>query len=260
MCLEQSISAFVPVAGQGAERQLMTYPVRDVPRISMLKLAEYAVAPAGRRRTLLRDQRYPPTYKVASYSEAYSAIAEALVCGRDVKVLDAYIEDWSRRKASSAFQAASFKLWCAAAVAFKNLLAGGALEQYEFEDGVRDAHIDVGGVKVSIRPDALITSPATGALKLCFSKVSPLTADQGNRFGSASYAAAVLHQWVGTRVQEAPPKACLVVDVFAGTVHRAPMHFVRRRSDLTASCEEISKLWISIKKSSGSAGAASLSF
>lgn len=238
----------------------MTYPVRNAPRISMLKLAEYAVASAGRRRTLLRDQRYPPTYKVTPYSEAYSAISEALICGGDPKVLDAYIEDWSHRRATSDFQADSFKLCCAAAVAFKSLLVGGALAKYEFGDGVRDAYLDVGGVKVSIRPDALITGPVDGALKLCFSKGSPLTADQGKRFGSASYAAAVLHQWVGTRVVEASPKACLVVDVFAGTVHRAPMHSVSRRRDLTASCEEISKLWISIKQPSGSDGAASLSF
>lgn len=232
----------------------MKHFIRDEPRFSLSKLAEYAVASAARRRTLLQDQRYPPPFKAATYSEAYEAIADALVSG-DTALLDERIEEWSRRIPTSPFQATSYRLWCESAVAFKKLFAGGALAGLAFEGGSREEYVDIGGVKVSVRPDAIVTAPAGGALKIYLSKGGPLTADDGARTGSASYAAALLHQWVGTWLGDASPKGCLVVDVFAGTVHRAPTHFVRRRKDLAASCDEIAKLWPSIEKPSGAMGA-----
>lgn len=224
----------------------MKYPDRYQPRFSLSKLAEYAVASAARRRMLLQDQRYPPPYKAATYSEAYSTIADALVRG-DPTVLDGRIEEWSLRIPTSPFHATSYRLWCESAAAFKRLLTGDAFGGLTFEGGSREEYVDIGGVKVSVRPDAIVTAPAGGALKIYLSRGVPLTADDGARLGSASYAAALLHQWVGTWLGDASTKSCLLVDVFAGKVHRAPTHFLRRRKDLAASCDEIAKLWPSIE-------------
>jgi hypothetical protein len=238
----------------------MKYPVRNDPRISLSKLAEYATAPAGRRRILLQDQRYPPAFKSAPYSEAYVAIANVLINGGGPDEIDEHIEEWRKRKPTSQHLANCNRLWCESAIAFKKLLADGALAGFTFEEGVREAYLDIGGVKVSVRPDMLITEPAGGALKIYISKGFPLTADVEGRIGSAGYATALLHQWVGTRLDDASPKSCLVVDVFAGVVHRAPTHFVRRRKDLAASCEEIAKLWPSIEEPAGATGASSSPF
>jgi hypothetical protein len=260
MCRSQSIALQPASPGESLEGSLMKYPVRDDPRISLSKLAEYAVASAARRRTLLQDQRYPSSFKAAPYSEAYAAFAEALIDGGNPADVDAYIDEWRSRKPASRFQSKASALCIAAATAFKKLLADGALAGLTFEDGLREAYIDVGGVQVSVRPDVIVTGPAGGAVKIYLCKGSALTRDEDGRFGSGSYAAALVHQWVGTWLGDASPKTCLVVDVFAGAVHRAPVHFVKRRKDLVASCKEISKLWSSIEGPAGTTSSSSSPF
>jgi len=67
---------------------------RPNPRISITKLAEYMVATPSRRRSILRDQRYPPAFKAAKFRAAYAAIADVLVRGGDPHLIDAQIAAW----------------------------------------------------------------------------------------------------------------------------------------------------------------------
>lgn len=66
---------------------------RPSPRISATKLGEYLTATASRRRKIVEDQKYPPPFQVARYTEAEKAIVEFLTTGRDAARLE-------RRKAA----------------------------------------------------------------------------------------------------------------------------------------------------------------
>src|SRR5437764_14394224 len=60
---------------------------RVEPRISVNKLGEYMVAKAGRRRTIVSDQKHPKDFIVARYTAVYDAIARCLVNGGDPMVI-----------------------------------------------------------------------------------------------------------------------------------------------------------------------------
>src|SRR6185503_1288314 len=92
------------------------------PRMSLSKLAEYMVASAGRRRTLLRDQKYPPAFKAARFTEAFSAITDMILHGMDPIVLRRYVTDWRRRSPTSPFEQQQLKLWVEALEAFGRLI------------------------------------------------------------------------------------------------------------------------------------------
>ena len=224
---------------------------RSDPRISICKHAEYMVAPPGRRRTILRDQKFPAAFKASSYREAYSALADVLVNGKDGYLVDSYIEDWRSRAPKSPFDAKSTALCIDALTGFQAILSSGALDKFSFAPGIQVAYLELEGVALSVRPDTLITGSDVGALKIYLSKTVPLTKDAAGRPGSASYAGAALHLWAETRFGGAPAARCVVLDVFAGAVHVAPARYVQRREDLRASCSEIAAVWPSITKPAG---------
>lgn len=221
------------------------------PRISMSKLAEYMVATAARRRTIIRDQKFPKPFKAAQYTEAYAAIGDFFAGGLDARILQRSIAAWSSRVPSTDFEEQNLSLWCEAATAMLDL-AG----EYDFTDFkysamnlTSEVQLDLSGVPVSIRPEVLVTEPGPGAVKIYLGKTFSLTADEKRRPGSGGYAATMLHQWLEERHATINPRHCLVVDVFNGVVFEAPRSFLRRREDLAAACEEIAERWTSIGES-----------
>jgi hypothetical protein len=51
---------------------------RTRPRISVCKLAEYLEAQPIRRRQILKDQKYPPDFKVTWYDDSFDAAVHGL--------------------------------------------------------------------------------------------------------------------------------------------------------------------------------------
>jgi hypothetical protein len=224
---------------------------RQTPRISITKLAEYMVASPSRRRSILRDQRYPSAFIAAKFREAYAAISDVLVRGGDPRMIDAQIATWRSQTPTSTFNAECLALCIDALTAFKALMAKGAFQGLSFTNGITEAYLELGGVQLSARPEALIEGPEIGAVKIYLSKTVPLTKEEKNRPGSGSFAAAALHLWAEQHFGSARPDRCLVVDVFAGEVYVASAHNVKKRANLTAACEEIAAVWGAIKRPPG---------
>jgi hypothetical protein len=217
---------------------------RSDPRISITKFAEYLVTTTpGRRRSILTDQRFPPAFKATKFRAAYAPIADILVRGGDPELVDEQIAIWRRQKPASKFQAECLALCIDALTALKAILERGALMQFSFAPGLPEAHIELGGVKVSVRPEALIGGPEIGAVKIYLSKTNPLTKDGKGKLGSAGFAGAALHLWAEEAFGNALPERCLVVDVFAGEVYKAPSRNAIRRKHMLAACEEITAVW-----------------
>jgi len=233
---------------------------RSDPRISITKHAEYMVASASRRRSILRDQKFPPAFKSANYREAFPALVDALVRGGDPRILDEYIAQWTKREPNSRFEAECLALCVDALEAFKPMLSNDLLTDLSFAKGFHSASFSISGVEVSVRPEALVLGPEAGAVKLYLAKTTPLTPDTPGRPGSSSYAATLLHQWAEVQFGGAAPERCIVVDVFAGKIHRAPARYVQRRADQKASFEEIAAVWASIKNTRGESSSAETPF
>jgi hypothetical protein len=214
---------------------------RPNPRISITKLAEYMVANPARRRSIVRDQKYPPTFKAAKFRDAYRAITEVLLSGGGASEVDVHIAALEKSAPKNPFGAECRRLCIDALVAFKKFSLKGAFNGFAFAPGMTKAYVELGGVDVSARPDVLITG--SGALKIYLAKTTPLTKDMRSKPGSASYAPAALHLWAETAFGTASHEQCLVADVFAGEVYDAPARHSTRRHDLEAACEEIAARW-----------------
>lgn len=124
------------------------------------------------------------------------------------------------------------------------------LSAYSFAPGRKEAHVPLGGVTVSVRPELLITGDAPGAFKIYLGKSSPLTENEGARVGSGTYAATVLHMWAEAEFG-AKHGQCIVLDVFAGEFFTAPARTLRRRQEVLANCREIAIMWTSLEPGGG---------
>jgi len=221
---------------------------RSDPRISITKFAEYLVTiTSARRRSILTDQRFPPAFKATKFRAAYGPITDILVGGGDPELVDQQIAAWRRQKPVSKFQAECLALCIDGLTALKKVLQSGALKGLTFAPGLADAHVELGGVKISVRPEVLIAGPEIGAVKIYLSKTNPLIKDGVGKLGSAGFAAAALHLWAEEAFGGAPAERCLVVDVFACEVYRAPSRNATRRRHMLAACEEIAAVWPSLK-------------
>jgi hypothetical protein len=222
---------------------------RERPRISITKLAEYLDRPTPmRRNSILVDQRFPRAFKAAKFRDAFPVIVDVLVRGGDLDLLDRQIAAWRKQTPTSEFKAECLALCIDALAAFKKLVEHGALRAFSFAPGLSDASLELGGVELSVRPEALIAGPEVGAVKIYLAKTNPLTKDGTGRLGSASFAAAALHLWAEKTFGNVAPERCLVVDVFAGEVYEAPRRHTTRRKHMLIACEEIAAVWPSLKR------------
>ncbi|MCE9580087.1 MAG: hypothetical protein K8W52_43630 [Deltaproteobacteria bacterium] len=224
---------------------------RNDPRISICTLAEYAIASPARRRSILRDQRYPSAFIAAPFRDAYAAATDVLLHDCDLRLIDEYLSEWRSRKPRTRFTDKASRLCVEAMTAFRALVATGTFDGMRFLPGRREAYVPFAGVEVSVRPDALIAGAKPGAVKLYIGKSVPLAEDAKHKFGSASYAGTLLHCWLESLFIDAAADDCLIVDVFARRVYRAPGRYVTRRRDLEAACQEIAAVWSAIPEPPG---------
>lgn len=216
-------------------------------KISVNKLGEYMDASPSRRRQILRDQKTPPTFKVARYREARETIVQYLEQGMgDDGFVMQRIEDLRNDLSGSGFAAQDRQLSADAIEDFLPLCEEIEVEGLSVQSGAAfaTATMDFGGTQVSMRPDAILRNPETGdivgCVKLNFSKSAPLQ----NR--AAEYVATAMRAHLENNLsspEHVDPSLCYVVDVPTGTVSCAPKANKKRLSDLTAAGEEIAARW-----------------
>ncbi|MBI5068688.1 MAG: hypothetical protein HZB56_10650 [Deltaproteobacteria bacterium] len=220
--------------------------VREFPRISVTKLGEYLTASAGRRRKIVEDQKHPPTFQIARYTEAERAIVSFLV-DRDLAALEASSLRLSRLPARSEFDAERRQLCVEAIEAFQDVLEVLPLDEARATEAPTSApYLVVAGVDVSVRPELTVARSGrggarVGCIKLYFSKNHPLDEKAG------AYVSTLLALFAQEHVSgTADDELLLTVDVFGGKVFCAPKARVKRLEDIRAACEEISVRWDSV--------------
>lgn len=216
------------------------------PRISLNKLGEYLTATPSRRKRIIQDQQDPKPFIAARYSDARAEILQYLAGGMVDEASLAAAAKRLRLDDSGTEFACQDRL--ASAEAIENFLE--ASEQIELgdltvvpvENSASDS-MQIGGVSVSMRPDAYLKDPVTGdikgAIKLHFPKTTPLTEAAASYVGAATKV--FLQQEKKSPVVD--HKKCYVVDVSTQTVTTAPKSHVRKMNDIEAACEEIDARW-----------------
>ena len=223
--------------------------VRANPRISINKLGEYLTAKPARRKSIIKDQKYPPeVFITGKYNDAFESIVNFFTLGAlQPEVLHRAISRLSVNPTANAPQAADLKnnilalqhlIKTAGTLPFTGLTFRAAKQQ--------GALLTIGKVVVSVRPELEIIAPQRGGgtkyglLKLYLGKTHPLNEE------SASLIATTVHQFAekhfGTP-ENVDLKRCYVLDVFQGKLFTAPQSYTKRRSDIAAACEEIAARW-----------------
>jgi len=221
---------------------------RDNPRISLNQLALYLSASAVRRRSILRDQKNPKTFRVAWYEQAQSAISSFILGGcKDEDLILQEIDGLQGAEATSDYEGSRNRTNAQALECFIDSYDKLDLDGLEIMAGSHDSQkIDVGGVNLSVRPELLLKSIShsplyIGAIKLYLSKDHRLD-DESGRYISTVLAHFV-SECIATANDTVEKRRCLVFDIFGGEVYQAPKATKRRFNEIESACEEIALLW-----------------
>jgi hypothetical protein len=221
---------------------------RSQPRISVIKLGEYLVAPPVRRRSIIKDQKRPNDFIVSRYRDAFDAMTTFLEKGAiNDEIIYRAISNLTTKPVSSDFQDQDRNLSIEALGKFLGLSDQFNFEGKQLQRGESDPpQLLISNVSVSVRPDIIVFAPnftgqtKVGILKLYLSKSFPLDDSSG------SYIGAVLQQYTSKffrTVGVTDYHLCLTIDVFAEHIYMAPQAFRRRQNDIEAACEEIARAW-----------------
>lgn len=217
--------------------------IRKTPRISVNKLAEYLTASPAKRRSIVKDQKYPPTFRITWYEKATRAMVSFLSDPkRDDDALVQVIEKLYTQKAATENEQLKLNTNAQALEAFLEGYSDLDLGLGVVKQGDADpAKLSISGVELSVRPELLLQSSdksKRGAIKLYLSK------DQALDDSTGQYIAAVVERFVVDQYgPSASRKHCQVFDVFGRSVQSAPASTKARMKDIEAACQEIALLW-----------------
>lgn len=217
------------------------------PKISLNKLGEYLQASATRRKTIVKDQQNPATPITAYYRHARKPIIDFLKTDMldDAKLLDDAQNlrdsaitgtgtEWDINSRRASADAIEQFLEIADKIDLDGLVVESIPENQR-------AVLELSGVDVSIRPDAIFrdmeSNEIKGLLKLHFPRENHLN-------DTAKHIATALRVY-GENLENANinPKKCYVIDVFDSSVTVAPKTFKKNIKELEAACDEIRMRW-----------------
>lgn len=214
------------------------------PRISLNKLGEYLTATPSRRKRIIEDQQDPKPFITKRYGAAREQIVDFLAsnmaddsiilqAAKNLKIPSGGTDFVEQDRAASSEAIHSFL-----EASEKLNLDGLVVEPVSPSES---STMDVAGVTISMRPDAILKDKVTGEVKGCvklhFPKTTPLDAQGGE------YVATALRVHLGNNSTAVDPNKCLVVDVPTKQVYSAPKAFKRKMNDIAAACEEIDVRW-----------------
>jgi hypothetical protein len=215
------------------------------------------VASFVRKRSILRDAKFPKDFIGPQYDPAQKAAVRYLAGGAGDRVrlasdIDGLLVGSERSRWFQQLQ----KLCEQAIKCVLDLEASLRLEGLQVGEGCDSDHrLEVSGVAVRVVPDLINrgvgrAGPFVGAMKFRYVMTKPINDEW------AGYSATILHQFVDERLATggagAERRQCRYVDVFAGKAFEAPECYKERRKEVDAACLEIRGLWPSVELDSRS--------
>jgi hypothetical protein len=216
------------------------------PKISLNKLGEYLDATPSRRRRIIQDQQNPEPFITTRYQDAREGIINFIVGGMvdDAKLLES-AQELRENHYSTPFVQQDKRASAEAMEQFLDIADNIDIDGLRVEriDKTQSSIMEVAGVDVSIRPDAILKDEETGqikgAIKLHFSKTHPLNEK------SAGYVATTLKVYLenGNKESTIDPKKCYLIDIPTAKATTASKAHKKKMNDVEAACEEIDARW-----------------
>ncbi len=214
-------------------------------RISVKVLADFMLASDARRRSIIRDSKFPklkngkPKPQIVRYSEARSAIRDYHESGNDIRVLITQIEKLTRKKAEhpeknisriddniraiKAYMGHFSKSELAVLTTPRPVYRFGQIEV----SATPDLYVEETGIKKLIKLDFNHQKSKEGAIEIIL---------------KVMYEAASNHQ-LGVK-----PRDVVYLDVLRQTHHTGAKLNKRLKKDVDAALETIQDMWANIKQ------------
>jgi len=220
-------------------------------------MAEYLGASPTRRRSIIRDARFPKTSVVAQYDRAREALVNFLEDGtRSLNHLAHATDQLARREArpgATDWLKRDCRLSTEAIETFQrgyNRLGLPKIDCLPIQG--RQRPLQFGRTKVSVSLDVITRRPviggkdSIGGATFIFSRGEKLSKSRMDRCRTI---AGLIYEFCRQRLEahgEPDISLCMAIDVFNQKSYTPPGTFVRKRQQIEISCDEIADRWRSI--------------
>jgi hypothetical protein len=230
------------------------YGYNPEPRLSANQLAEYLKASSTRRKSIVREAKFPKVAVVTRYRYARQGITKYLCDDtRSIGKLFESMADLKSRSESPAatpWQKEDFLLSSEAVAGFQKALNSLKVIKFDCIDALpNQPKLDVSGVDISVSADVFTVrddkegTRRVGAVILLFSKSE---ASAKGREELCRVSALLAAQFAGKHLGHlgtVDPKMCAAIDVFSGKSHEAPTSYIKALENIGNACEEVRLRW-----------------
>jgi hypothetical protein len=223
--------------------------IRVKPRMSAPKMGEYLEVLANRRAQILREQKFPPLYKMIRYERARAAVRSALLAGGDVdSSLRAAADRIAALPARNDYERQTNSCSAQAIRRFATLLPALPMKGVAvLAPAAATLLLNVEGVAISVSVTVLLRRNGRnddaqyGALVVVINKSVKLAES-----GGKAVAELVRQSLAANGYGSVRPDLCVAVDVFGNRVYTASGRGQRISRELASACREIAILWPSV--------------
>lgn len=237
-----------------AKSVVVKYRYNPDPRLSANQIAEYLSATPLRRRTILREAKFPATVMVMRYEDAYQPIVSHLT-GSEEALASGVLG--LRRKAESADLSQFLRDNCGLCIdaieSFQSTIANLDAGRVEFKRPTyRDTTLPIAGVKISVSINLMTEEVSRngkrsiGAAILVFSK-SKKEKDMAARCKAVALLVYQLLKENSKTAEICVPELCMAIDVFNARIYRAGCRQSRLWRTVETSCDEVNAMWPTVK-------------
>jgi hypothetical protein len=218
-------------------------------QISVNQFAEFTKGSEAKKKSIIRQQKNPPTVMVARYALAKARIKKAIERRGDINPILEGIEQLKSKKPETDWQVNDRKVSLEAMERFvrmklpeilKDMDDFEILKKFEFKSFI------FSGVNILVSPDVIVRGSINGkkyigALKLHVSKSGAFDPEQ------SKYVATCIYNYLKSMVRDEDvivlPQLCFSLDVFADTIISAPSNINYINIKIDEYCKQIIKLW-----------------
>lgn len=216
--------------------------------ISLNQLADFSQSTLAKKKSIIKQQKTPNSFKIAYYQLAKARIKKVIANKGDIQpVLDG-IEELKSKTLTKPRQINDRIVSLDALQRFVSFQIPSLLKNYEYIvlKNIESKSIVIRGVEVIVSPDLIIEieiddKKYLGALKTHISK--------GNKFDrkQQTYVASTLHKYLESEVAKngevVLPELCISIDIFGEGIVTSPINITEKIKDIEVMCEEIRKMW-----------------
>jgi hypothetical protein len=233
------------------------YGYNPEPRLSANQLSDYLNATPPRRKSIIREAKYPKTSVVARYNGARegltgylcdagrspAALAQAIIKLQD-KEAKFSATDWTKQDCNLSIEAIQ---------TFQKSYNSLGLSKIDCKPVVtKQPKLSISGVDVSVSLDATTRrvgksgGECVGGLILLFAKSDASSKSREARCRTSAILAAIFTEQHLAYLGEPDAKISFALDVFGGRIFAAPSMYPTKLEHMKASCEEVALRWPTI--------------